>query len=147
MSTMICSRHHCLVVASLLLVACSNAQPPAAELIQDDSRDSYCTEPGNYCVRVYCKSPTRRWSCQTSYEVAVEIGFVCDYFLKTFQEVSTGNVDNDDAKSVVLPYCGSNSPPSGYEYIGTYFDEVCPSAYPREAGDDKDYPRYWTECA
>lgn len=145
MHRMICMHApQCLTVAAFLLVAFHAASvhsQPSPELDKINPRDTYCSE--NPCVQVYCKSPTQRWSCQTSRYYAVELENVCDYFLKTEEEILSGLVSNDDVRSVVLPWCGSNSPPSGYEYVGLFTDELCPSSYPVYNG--KDY-RYWTEC-
>ncbi|KAI8108720.1 hypothetical protein M9435_005137 [Picochlorum sp. BPE23] len=138
---MFCSYHHSLMVAAFLFAASVNSQPSPELLIENNPRDAYCSD--NPCVQVYCKSPTQRWSCQTSRYYAVELENVCDYFLKTEEEIFSGIVSNDDVRSVVLPWCGSNSPPSGYEYVELLTDELCPSSYPVYNGEDY---RYWTEC-
>lgn len=132
-----------LFLIGVLFITPSLTQP-TGELIESDPRASYCSE--NSCVRVYCKSPAQRWSCQANKYYALEVEQVCDYFLKTWNEFTSNpeNFDNDDVRSVVLPWCGSKSPPSGYNYVGYYKDRLCPSSWPIRT-NEVPY-RHWSEC-
>ena len=102
---------------------------PTRELIEADPRASYC--PKYSCVRVYCKSPAQRWSCQTSKYYALEVEQVCGNFRKTWKEYTSDleNFDYDDVWSAALPWCGSKSPAGGYKYVSYSKGRLHPSSW------------------